>query len=225
MIPGTASIFMRKAGTQKSWRTSLVCTWKRTGVPTGSANRTTIAAGASGLIFGRNVWGADDPVATTKTLLDVVHAAVSNSHGTVAVAQDVHTEFLAPGRPGDRLVAEGTEVHRSRRTAVYRIEARAPPLMRLAIRSGRGEGKAQSARRRQARGLKLNHPEAVALITSHILEGARDGRTVAELMASGRTLLTRDDVMEGIPEMIHDVQVEATFPDGTKLVTVHDPIV
>src|SRR5436190_22631506 len=84
---------------------------------------------------------------------------------------------------------------------------------------------AELARARRARGLKLNHPEAVALITSHILEGARDGRTVAELMASGRKLLTRDDVMEGIPEMIHDVQVEATFPDGTKLVTVHDPIV
>ncbi|CAM5255707.1 Urease subunit gamma [Streptomyces violarus] len=74
-------------------------------------------------------------------------------------------------------------------------------------------------------GLKLNHPEAVALIASHILEGARDGRTVAELMSSGRKLLHRDDVMEGVPEMIHDVQVEATFPDGTKLVTVHEPIV
>lgn len=73
--------------------------------------------------------------------------------------------------------------------------------------------------------MRLNHPEAVALITSHILEGARDGRTVAELMASGRTVLGRDEVMEGIPEMLHDVQVEATFPDGTKLVTVHDPIV
>src|SRR5918996_351948 len=84
---------------------------------------------------------------------------------------------------------------------------------------------ADVAEKRRARGLKLNHPEAVALITSHILEGARDGRTVAELMSSGRKLLTRDDVMEGIPEMIHDVQVEATFPDGTKLVTVHDPIV
>ena len=70
----------------------------------------------------------------------------------------------------------------------------------------------------------LSQPINAALITSHILEGARDGRTVAELMASGRTLLTRDDVMEGIPEMIHDVQVEATFPDGTKLVTVHEPI-
>ncbi|WP_327115509.1 urease subunit gamma [Nocardia sp. NBC_01730] len=80
------------------------------------------------------------------------------------------------------------------------------------------------ARRRQARGLRLNHPEAVALITDHVLEGARDGRTVAELMSSGRTVLARADVMEGVPEMIHDVQVEATFPDGTKLVTVHNPI-
>ncbi|MGW5849732.1 urease subunit gamma [Streptomyces sp. NPDC055254] len=84
---------------------------------------------------------------------------------------------------------------------------------------------ADVAARRRARGVLLNHPEAVALITSHVLEGARDGRTVAELMASGRTVLRRDEVMEGIPEMIHDVQVEATFPDGTKLVTVHDPIV
>ncbi len=84
---------------------------------------------------------------------------------------------------------------------------------------------ADVAERRRARGLRLNHPEAVALITSHILEGARDGRSVAELMSSGRKVLTRDEVMEGIPEMIHDVQVEATFPDGTKLVTVHEPIV
>ncbi|WP_336083781.1 urease subunit gamma [Nocardia sp. SSK8] len=83
---------------------------------------------------------------------------------------------------------------------------------------------AELARRRQARGLKLNHPEAVALITDHVLEGARDGRTVAELMSSGRSVLGRDDVMDGVPEMIHDVQVEATFPDGTKLVTVHHPI-
>ncbi|MFE6133275.1 urease subunit gamma [Streptomyces sp. NPDC056437] len=84
---------------------------------------------------------------------------------------------------------------------------------------------ADVAEKRRARGVRLNHPEAVALITSHILEGARDGRTVAELMASGRQVLGRADVMEGIAEMIHDVQVEATFPDGTKLVTVHDPIV
>ncbi|MFB7863168.1 MULTISPECIES: urease subunit gamma [unclassified Streptomyces] len=84
---------------------------------------------------------------------------------------------------------------------------------------------ADVAEKRRARGVRLNHPEAVALITSHVLEGARDGRTVAELMASGRKVITRDEVMDGIPEMIHDVQVEATFPDGTKLVTVHDPIV
>lgn len=83
---------------------------------------------------------------------------------------------------------------------------------------------AELARRRKARGLALNHPEAVAIITDHVLEGARDGRTVAELVSSGRTVLTRADVMDGVPEMIHDVQVEATFPDGTKLVTVHQPI-
>ena len=81
------------------------------------------------------------------------------------------------------------------------------------------------AERRRARGLLLNYPEAVALISCAILEGARDGRTVAELMSFGATLLTRADVMEGIAEMIPDIQVEATFPDGTKLVTVHNPIV
>ncbi|MBK6746639.1 urease subunit gamma [Ottowia sp.] len=80
------------------------------------------------------------------------------------------------------------------------------------------------AERRRARGLKLNYPEAVALISAAIMEGARDGRTVAELMSAGRTVLARDQVMEGVPEMIHEVQVEATFPDGTKLVTVHQPI-
>jgi urease subunit gamma len=81
------------------------------------------------------------------------------------------------------------------------------------------------AERRKNRGVKLNHPEAIAFISAALLEGARDGMSVSELMNYGRTLLTRDDVMEGIAEMIHDVQVEATFPDGTKLVTVHDPIV
>jgi urease subunit gamma len=80
------------------------------------------------------------------------------------------------------------------------------------------------AERRKARGLKLNYPEAVAYISAAIMEGARDGRTVAELMEYGRTLLNRDDVMDGIGEMLPDVQVEATFPDGTKLVTVHNPI-
>lgn len=81
------------------------------------------------------------------------------------------------------------------------------------------------AERRKARGLKLNYPEAVALISAAILEGAREGKTVAELMDFGRTLLNRNDVLEGVSEMIHDVQVEATFPDGTKLVTVHEPII
>jgi urease subunit gamma len=81
------------------------------------------------------------------------------------------------------------------------------------------------AERRRSRGLKLNYPEAVALISAAILEGARDGKPVAELMSSGTTILKRDDVMEGVPEMIPEIQVEATFPDGTKLVTVHHPIV
>lgn len=80
------------------------------------------------------------------------------------------------------------------------------------------------AERRKAKGLKLNYPEAIAYLSAAILEGAREGQTVAELMHHGTTLLSRNDVMEGIPEMIHDVQVEATFPDGTKLVTVHNPI-
>jgi urease subunit gamma len=83
---------------------------------------------------------------------------------------------------------------------------------------------ADLAQKRRARGLKLNYPESVALITGHLLEGARDGKSVAELMAAGRQLLTRNDVMDGVAEMIHEVQVEATFPDGTKLITVHQPI-
>ena len=83
---------------------------------------------------------------------------------------------------------------------------------------------ADLARKRQARGLKLNYPEAVAIITAELLEAARDGKSVAEIMTFGTTILKRGDVMEGVAEMIHDVQVEATFPDGTKLVTVHDPI-
>ncbi|WP_405236158.1 urease subunit gamma [Lentisalinibacter orientalis] len=83
---------------------------------------------------------------------------------------------------------------------------------------------AMVARNRLARGVKLNHPEAVALISDFVVEGARDGKSVATLMAEGAKVLTREQVMEGIPEMIHDVQVEATFPDGTKLVTVHEPI-
>jgi urease subunit gamma len=83
---------------------------------------------------------------------------------------------------------------------------------------------ANVARRRLERGVKLNHPEAIALITDFVVEGARDGRTVADLMRDGGTVIRREQVMEGIAEMIHDVQVEATFPDGTKLVTVHNPI-
>jgi urease subunit gamma len=83
---------------------------------------------------------------------------------------------------------------------------------------------AELARRRRSRGLKLNHPEALAIITAEILEGIRDGRTVSELMESGLGILGRDDVMEGVPEMIDEVQVEGTFPDGTKLVTIHHPI-
>ncbi|MEH7223678.1 urease subunit gamma [Bacillus sp. JJ1566] len=83
---------------------------------------------------------------------------------------------------------------------------------------------ADLAKRRKERGLKLNYPESVALLTYEVLEGARDGKTVAELMEYGATILTSDDVMEGIPEMLDDIQVEATFPDGTKLVTVHSPI-
>ena len=83
---------------------------------------------------------------------------------------------------------------------------------------------ADLARRRQARGLKLNYVEAVAILTAEVMEAARDGKTVAEIMSAGTGILTRSQVMEGIPEMIHEVQVEATFPDGTKLVTIHDPI-
>jgi urease gamma subunit len=83
---------------------------------------------------------------------------------------------------------------------------------------------ADVARRRQQRGLKLNYPEAMALITAEILEGVRDGRSVADLMQYGATILSRDDVMDGVPEIIREIQVEGTFPDGTKLITVHDPI-
>jgi urease subunit gamma len=83
---------------------------------------------------------------------------------------------------------------------------------------------AELARKRQGRGLKLNYPEAVAILSAEIMEAARDGRSVAEVMTWGTTLLKRDDVMDGVAEMIHEVQVEATFPDGTKLVTIHDPI-
>ena len=84
---------------------------------------------------------------------------------------------------------------------------------------------AELARKRKQRGLKLNHPEAVSIITDHILEGARDGKSVPELMSSGRKVLTKNDVLPGVTELIHSIQVEASFEDGTKLVTVHDPIV
>jgi urease subunit gamma len=83
---------------------------------------------------------------------------------------------------------------------------------------------ADLARRRQARGLKLNYPEAVAVLTAEVMESARDGKSVADIMSLGATILSREQVMDGVPEMIHEVQVEATFPDGTKLVTIHDPI-
>lgn len=84
---------------------------------------------------------------------------------------------------------------------------------------------AELARRRKGRGLKLNHPEAISILADHILEGARDGRTVPELMSSGKNVLSKDDVLPGVADLIHSIQVEATFEDGTKLVTVHDPIV
>ena len=84
---------------------------------------------------------------------------------------------------------------------------------------------AQLARRRKERGLKLNHPESVAILTDYILEGARDGKSVSDLMSAGKKILTKDDVLQGVPELIHSIKVEATFEDGTKLVTVHDPIV
>ena len=102
------------------------------------------------------------------------------------------------------------------------VEAReAATALRSKVRAGADP----VAERRKARGLKLNYPEAVALISAEIMEGAREGRTVAELMSAGTEILTRDDVMDGVADMIHEVQVEATFPDGTKLVTVHNPIV
>jgi urease subunit gamma len=114
---------------------------------------------------------------------------------------------------------------RARRTSGKCQDYRVPMLIspheqeRLLIHVAAG-----LARERRARGLRLNYPEAVAVVTSFLLEGARDGRTVVDLMAAGRTVLSRDDVMDGVPEMMTEVQVEATFPDGTKLVTVHEPI-
>jgi urease subunit gamma len=113
-------------------------------------------------------------------------------------------------------------------SAVGRVSRGRPPVMHLTPHERDKllvHVAADVARRRLERGVVLNYPEAVALITDHVLEGARDGRTVSELMDSGRHVLTRGQVLDGVPEMIESVQVEATFPDGTKLVTVHDPIV
>ena len=116
-----------------------------------------------------------------------------------------------------------------RETRVLEIQRLAFGTLQI-IRSPREQEKllivvaADLARRRQQRGLKLNYPESIAILSFEILEGARDGRSVADLMSHGTTILKRDDVMEGVPEMVQEVQVEATFPDGTKLVTVHNPI-
>ena len=117
---------------------------------------------------------------------------------------------------GDRPIQVGSHYHFYETNAALRFEREKDKLL-VAMA-------AVVARRRLERGVKLNHPEAVALITDFIVEGARDGRTVADLMQAGAQVLTRAQVMDGIPEMIHDIQVEATFPDGTKLVTVHEPI-
>ncbi len=112
----------------------------------------------------------------------------------------------------------------------FKVESRACPWVNELFLAPRDQEKllifaaAELARRRRGRGLTLNYPEAMALITSEILEGIRDGRSVSDLMAFGATILTRQDVMEGVPEMLSEVQVEGTFPDGTKLVTVHNPI-
>ena len=118
---------------------------------------------------------------------------------------ETHTGFLAPFLCARK---EGSQMN---------LTAREQEKLMIVVA-------ADLAKRRKDRGLKLNHPETIALITYEVLEGARDGKTVAELMAYGATLLTKDDVMDGVPSMIHDIQVEATFPDGTKLVTVHSPI-
>jgi urease subunit gamma len=124
---------------------------------------------------------------------------------------------MEPGRPLTLYPEAGT-VHRARAQGVaMHLLPREQEKLLIVVA-------ADLARRRQQRGLKLNHPEAVAILSYEMIEGARDGRTVAELMSYGTTILAREDVMEGVAEMIPDVQIEATFPDGTKLVTVHHPI-
>jgi urease subunit gamma len=128
---------------------------------------------------------------------------------------------------GSDVVVGLVETHGRQRTAEHPLRMTEGAFMYLVPREQEKLQivvAADLARRRQGRGLKLNYPEAVAIITYELVEGARDGRTVADLMSYGTTILSREDVMEGIPEMIADVQVEATFPDGTKLVTVHHPI-
>jgi urease subunit gamma len=122
------------------------------------------------------------------------------------------TSALRTGRPGRRSTQQTGEERTAMHLSPHEQE-------RLMISYA-----ADLAQRRRERGLKLNHPEAVAVITSFLMEGARDGRRVADLMQAGREVLTREDVMDGVPEMLAEVQVEATFPDGTKLVTVHQPI-
>ena len=137
--------------------------------------------------------------------------ALANSGETVSVAESLTgglvCSTLVHPAGASRVVVGGV--------VVYSTDVKASVL---------GVDAGLLAERRRARGLKLNYPEAVALLSAAVMEGARDGKTVAELMSEGRTILTRADVMEGIAEMIPDIQVEATFPDGTKLVTVHQPI-
>lgn len=126
------------------------------------------------------------------------------------------------GNADSQLRGSGTGAHAGQlETRLYKANMHLTPreIEKLMIATA-----AELARKRRARGLRLNYPEAVAVITADILEGIRDGRSVSDLMEFGATILKRDDVMEGVPEMVHEVQVEGTFPDGTKLVTVHHPI-
>ena len=132
------------------------------------------------------------------------------------VGEEGHAEDGGAGHHGGGLQEDHRVLQRPRRLSPKDIH-RIPLIAHVTA--------ALLAERRKAKGLKLNYPEAVALISAEIMEGAREGRTVAELMSAGTEILTRDDVMDGVADMIHEVQVEATFPDGTKLVTVHNPIV